>query len=289
VTDRLRPIWDFDDLDGTERRFQELLVEEEDDEARAEVLTQLARIHGLRGDFDAGEQLIQEAQTLGGSSGRVGVRVDLERGRLLRSGGDPEAAFPLFVSAFENARRSGELFLAGDAAHMAAIAAPTSEERLEWAERGLDLADSGDGSGRYWAGPLLNNLGWDQFESGEYERALDTFRRALAARERDPENRAAIALARYAVAKALRALGRPGEAAAELEQAVAWTREAGAPDGWFHEELAETYAALDRTADASEHAELALSLLPGMDPSFESDEARVARLRELASPTAASG
>ncbi len=282
MTEPLRSLWDFDDLDATERRFQALLAEERDSVERAEVLTQLARVAGLRGDFDQGEALIREAEELAGMDARVAVRVELERGRLIRSGGDPERSLPLFESAFEKASTSDELFLAGDAAHMAAIAARAPNARRAWTERGIALAQSGDGSARYWLGPLLNNLGWDQFEAGELEAALETFRQALAERERDPESRAAIEIARYAVAKALRALGRNEEAVAELEQAIAWTDTEGTPDGWFHEELAESYAALGRPMDAREQARLALPLLLEADPAFESDDARVARLRELA-------
>ena len=67
-----------------------------------------------------------------------------------------------------------------------------------------------------------------------------------------------------------------------LEQAVAWTETAGRPDGWFHEELAENYAALGRESNAREQARLALPLLLETDPSFEKDEERATRLRQLA-------
>ena len=45
--DRLRPVWDFDDLDASRTRFRALLDEETTDVGRAEVLTQLARVEGL--------------------------------------------------------------------------------------------------------------------------------------------------------------------------------------------------------------------------------------------------
>jgi tetratricopeptide (TPR) repeat protein len=165
---------------------------------------------------------------------------------------------------------------------MVALVAPDRNGFVEWTSRGIELAERHDAAS-YWAGPLLNNLGWDQFDAGEYEAALDTFRQALAERERDPENRAAVAIARYAVAKALRALGQNQEAAAELERAVAWTEAEGKPDGWFHEELAESYDALGRASEARENAVLALPLLLEADPAFKADTDRVARLRELAS------
>ena len=87
---------------------------------------------------------------------------------------------------------------------------------------------------------------------------------------------------RYAVGKALRALGRSAEAVPLLERAVAWAQREGAPDGWFHEELAEEYAALGRANDAREQARLAVPLLLEADPSFAEDGDRAARLGSLA-------
>ena len=76
--DRLRPFWDFDDLDGSERRLREQLDRETSDSGRAEVLTQMARVEGLRDDFDACERLLEEAETLAGASEVAKVRIDLE-------------------------------------------------------------------------------------------------------------------------------------------------------------------------------------------------------------------
>jgi tetratricopeptide (TPR) repeat protein len=199
---------------------------------------------------------------------------------LRRSSGDAAAASPLFEQAFAVSREAGEDWLAADAAHMAALAAPDRQGMLEWTQRGIELA-SDSPEAAYWLGPLLNNVGWTHYEAGEHEAALDAFQRALATREREPERRAEIEIARYAVGKALRALGRPAEAAAELEQSVAWAQSAGKPDGWFHEELAEDYAALGRDEEAREQARLALPLLLEDDPSFAGDETRRRRLEQL--------
>ena len=284
MADRLRGLWDFDDLDSTERRFRELLEAEADPGSRAEILTQLARVRGLRGEFADGERLIEEAEALASENVVARVRIDLERGRLRRSGGDAEAALPLFESAFRTAVEGGELALAADAAHMAALAAPNREGMLAWTQAGIDVAEStADPSVRYWLGPLLNNLGWEHFEAGEYTDALRAFERALVERERDPANRSAIEIARYAVARTLRALDRSNEAVPLLEQSVAWAESEDAPDGWFHEALAESYADLGRTTNAADQARKALALLPEADPTFESDGERATRLRQLAS------
>jgi tetratricopeptide (TPR) repeat protein len=195
MSDPLRPYWDFDDLDASEARFRAL---------RAEALTQLARVEGLRDRFEAGDRLLDEVVE---QDARVRIRVDLERGRLRRSAGDKAAALPLFESAFTRATDAGEDWLAGDAAHMCALAAPDRDGFVAWTERGIELAESSDAAA-YWLGPLLNNLGWEYVDAGEHEQALDAFERALEVRLRDPENTAAIEHAREAVAEALKALGR---------------------------------------------------------------------------------
>jgi len=279
VGDRLRAVWDFDDLDASQRRFEELLQLEASDSARGDILTQLARVEGLRERFEAGEALVAEAEALGGAS----ARVLLERGRLRRSSGDREEALPLFESAFALALEAGDEFIAVDAAHMAAMAAADREGMVTWAERGIEIAERSDEPDvRYWLGPLLNNLGWEYYGASEHEAALDAFYRALAARESDPRNAEATEIARYAVAKTLNAIGRPGEAASLLEQAIAWTSTLGNPDGWFHEELAAAYAALGRKSEAREQAELALPLLLAQDESFAVEGERAERLRALA-------
>jgi tetratricopeptide (TPR) repeat protein len=284
VPDRLRTFWDFADLDASERRFREALEEEPSAAGRAEILTQLARVEGLRGDFEAGERLVEEAESEAAGELRPRVRIDLERGRLYRSSGDRERALPLFESAYALALEAEEDFLAGDAAHMAALAAAGREAYVAWTERGIALAES-SADARYWLGPLLNNLGWEHYGAGEHAEALAAFERALAVREEDPGNPEPIALARYAVGKALRALDRSNEAVPLLEQAVAWAEDQGAPDGWYHEELALEYAALGRASDARDQARLALPLLREADPDFLEDGERATALRSLAQPS----
>jgi tetratricopeptide (TPR) repeat protein len=273
MTDELRGMWDFADLPATERRFRARLAEPITDADRAEVLTQLARVEGLRGDFAAGHQLLADAEALADADSAGRVRVLLERGRLLRSSGAAPEALPLFAAAFVLAGHRGDEYLAADAAHMAALVDGTEE----WTQRGVELAQkSADPQVRSWIGPLLNNLGWAHFEGGRFENALHSFRQALAAREQTGEGHE-VEIARYAVARTLRLLDRPAEAAELMGQAVEWSLRAGVPDGWFHEELAEDYAALEWWREAADQADIALGLL-------DANQApeRVGRLRHLA-------
>ena len=131
--DRLRELWDFGNLALSERRFREQLECEQTDAGRAEVLTQLARVEALRGRFGEGERLLREAEEAAGTENpTVRARVSLERGRLLRSSGDSIAALPLFEASYEAALEAGDDFIAADAAHMAALAAPDPAEMREW-------------------------------------------------------------------------------------------------------------------------------------------------------------
>lgn len=258
-------------------RLTEELERETDDPGRSEVLTQLARVETLRGDFGAAARKLTDAEQLAGSSVVARARIDLESGRSLRSSGEPGAAFPLFVSAYELAVESGYPFIAADAAHMAALVDPDGAE--PWTRRGIEVAER-EPTASYWLGPLYNNVGWSRLDAGDAVGAHDAFEKALAAREREPQRQEEIAVARYAVARSLRALGRAAEAAGQAERAVVWADGDRKPDGWFHEELAEDYAALGRTEDARRHARLAIPLLDAADPSFEGERAE--RLAELA-------
>ncbi len=219
VADRLRPLWDFDDLDASEQRFRAELAKETSSSGRAEVLTQLARVEGLRGNFDRCAQLLDEAEPLAAASTAANVRLELERGRMYRSNGDPQAALPKFESAFARAVETGEHYLAGDAAHMCAISVDDRDVMEDWTRRGLDLGER-EPDASYWAGPLLNNLGWAYFDDANYDRALQLFERALDARNRDPGNVAGLAWAQYAVGQTLRMLGRARDAVPLLEAAV---------------------------------------------------------------------
>ena len=207
MADRLRPLWDFDDLDASEARLGAQLDRETSEAGRAEVLTQLARVEGLRGDFEACDRLLAEAEPLAGSDPAANVRLQLEHGRRYRSSGDTDAALPLFRAAWEHACASREHYLAGDAAHMCALAVSDDRTAMEeWTQRGLDLGER-EPSAAYWAGPLLNNLGWVYFDAGEHEHALELFERALEVRRRNPDNPDAIRFAEEAVQAAREALG----------------------------------------------------------------------------------
>jgi Tfp pilus assembly protein PilF len=167
----------------------------------------------------------------------------LERGRVLNSSGAPQAARPLFESAFDAATAAGFEHLAIDALHMVAIVAPAAEQE-SLNRQALDLAAAADDPrARQWRGSLLNNLGWTLFERGDLADALATFEEALAARLEQGKP-AEIQVARWCVARTLRALGRYDEAFAIQQALAAEHAAAGTADPFVQEELAELKLAL---------------------------------------------
>ncbi len=245
--DRFRPLIDPSDVDGTEERLQAALAAETTDAGRAEVLTQLARVELARDRFDAARSLLDEAEAIAGESGAARARVLLESGRLVRKAQGDQAAVSLLARAYDQSLGAEQYFVAADAAHSCALAG----DMVTWTRRGLDVAERYEAAS-YWKGTLLMNLGDWQFDSGEYEDSLVSFRAALEAREQDARSPELTEYARFGVARALRALDRPREAVPLLEQAVAWMTCDGRD--WsdarlFRDELAAARAAceIDRT------------------------------------------
>ncbi len=277
-------LWDYNDPAETERQFRELLpaAEAAGDEAYTlQLLTQIARTQGLQRRFDDAHKTLDEVERRRqGQPPVVGIRYLLERGRVYNSSKAPEEARPLFLEAWELARKAGADDFAVDAAHMMGIIEPP-DEALRWNERALALAESSaDPKARGWLGSLYNNIGWTYHDSGEYEEALALFEKALAWRE---ENRQAneIRVAKWCVARTLRSLDRLEEALALQESLLAEHEAADSKDGYVFEELAECHLALEHPDQARKYFRLAYAELSRDPWLVENEPERLARLEEL--------
>ena len=276
-------LWNFGDPAATEAAFRALLpeAEREGDAARLELMTQIARTHSLRREFDAAHALLDGvASRMTEGQGRVRIRYLLERGRSFNSAGRRELARPLFAEAWELGRAGGEDALAGDAAHMIAIT-ESGSAALRWNETALAYAErSGDPRARAWLGSLYNNLGWTYHGMERYGDALDRFKRALAFREAQGDA-GPIRVARWCIARCLRSLRRADEALAIQLALRDECETAGAPDPYVFEEIAESLQALGRQAEAKPafaraHAEMSkIATRDGLTPE------RLARLESL--------
>jgi tetratricopeptide (TPR) repeat protein len=281
----IREVWDFSDHAGSKEKFETLAEEAQeagDEIYRAEVLTQAARCHGLMGQFEEANAMLDSVAGLPGAQHpRVRVRLALERGRVLKSSGNSEAARPLFEEAWRTGRESGEDFLAVDAAHMVAIVAGLNEAE-DWTARGREAAlASDDASSRHWLGPLHNNLGWGYYGAERFEDALRQFEWSLQAYLEEPDQEVAQLIARYSIGKTLRALGRHREAVRTQEEARSAFTARGEEDGYVYEELAEGYLALGKQNESCEAAATAVRLLSADDWFVKNEAARLKRLDEL--------
>lgn len=273
-------LWDYEQPDESERSFRALLPLA-DPGVELELLTQIARAQGLQGRFADGHATLDGvADRLTPETGTETARVRylLERGRLFNSGGAPEQARPLFEQAWSLARQIGEPGYAVDAAHMLGI---LDAPDLTWNLKALDLAEtSADERARRWRASLYNNIGWSYHDPGAYDAALAAFGKALRLREEQGDARL-IRMARWAVARTLRSLGRLDEALALQRDLAAGDWRAGESDGYVEEELGEVLLALGRAAEAKPHFARAYAEL-SLDDWLAGHEAdRLERLRAL--------
>jgi tetratricopeptide (TPR) repeat protein len=239
----LDALWDFARPDVSEQRFRQALADAQGDDALV-LRTQIARTLGLRRQFDAA---LRELDALEPALAKTGtlprVHALLERGRTLRSSGQPAQAAPLFQQAFEQADRARLEFLAADALHMLALVQPTPQAQIDANRRVVAYAQNArDPRARRWDAAALNNIGVSLNEAGRHAEALDALRQAQAAYERVGRVYN-IRVARWMVANTLRRLGRLDEALAMQRVLEAEWAADGTPDPYVLDEIAEIHAA----------------------------------------------
>lgn len=278
----LDALWEYHDPAASERRFREALEQASGDD-ELDLLTQIARTHGLRGDFEqAHAQLDAVEAQLHGAGPRVQVRYQLERGRTFNSGGEAERGRQLFETAWKLARAEGIDGLAVDAAHMVAITHGGTDAAIKWNQRGLQIArKSEDSKARALIPAMLNNSAWDLHEMQRYVEALPLFEEALeawTAREQPKQ----IQIAKWSVARCLRSLGRYEQALAIQSELEAEHQTSGTVDGFVFEEMGELLAALDRAGEARGYFQKAYDELSQNSWFAENEAERLASLKARA-------
>ncbi len=239
------PLWDFDDPAASEQRFR-AAAEAETGGERLVLLTQVARALGLQDRFAEGHatldrllaerRLMAQLDEASALNPEVGTRIELERGRLFRSAGDPDDARSCFEAAVTGARRAGSDALLVDALHMVALVSAPEKQAAIMDEALQVSRASAEPAARRWEASLLNNLGMTHADAGEWEPALAMFQQALAARVRTG-TAGEVLIARWMVAWTLRNLGRTGEALAIQRALKAELLAAGEADPYVDEEL----------------------------------------------------
>ncbi|MEO8095311.1 MAG: tetratricopeptide repeat protein [Pseudolysinimonas sp.] len=206
--------WDFGDPVASERRFREAAksATTANPAEASRMTTQIARAVGLQQRYPEAHAILDGLEAVGGIAGgadpELAVRIELERGRLLRSAGDPDAAGPHFTAAAD--RAEGFDGLRVDALHMLALVVPI-EQQVAAHERALALASSSsDPDAQRWVPSLLNNLGMTYSELEDWPAALRVFERALAIRQQGDDTEAT-RIAKWMIGWTLRNLGRREE------------------------------------------------------------------------------
>ena len=284
-------LWDYSDPEQTEKAFRKLLPAAQDSgdrEYHAQLLSQIARTYNLRRNFEEAHHILDGAEALLGDivtspedeTPVARIRCLLERGRTYNSAGQIEAARPLFLETWEQARNAREDYHAVDAAHMLGICEP-EDASVMWNNKAMEVAEaSDDARAQGWLGALYNNMGWTYHDSGEYERALELFKKGLAWRE-ERDDQQATRIAKWTVARAMRSLGRTHEAL-DMQTALLEEHEAsGTRDGYVLEEIAECLLTLERYDEARSCFGRAYQELSKDDWLKDNEHERLERLRRL--------
>jgi tetratricopeptide (TPR) repeat protein len=277
-------LWDYSNPAATETKFLELLPQfPEDDPARLELLTQIARTQGLQREFnDAHLTLDQVENQLSIESSRARVRYLLERGRVFNSSKHPDEARPFFEQALTMAQELKEDFYTVDAAHMLAIVADPASS-LDWNLSAIQMAESSaDEKARGWLGSLYNNTGWSYHDMGDFESALKIFEKAESyfgeVRRADR-----LRIAKWTVARCLRSMNRIDEALSKQMALKAEFDSIGESDGYVDEEIGECLLLLKRENEAKPYFAKAYELLSQDKWMMENDAERMKRIKELGS------
>jgi len=282
----IRDVWNFSDPATSETAFRELATAAEaagSGAYAAEAMTQVARTFSLRREFDQANTVLDEVDA--GPHAQVPVvrvRSLLERGRTLNSGGQGDAAAPLFEQAYELAAENDEGFLAGDAIHMLGIVANLDGEERWMAVLAQYITDNPDTPANYWLGSMNNNLGWSYMGEDRFEEALSAFRASREAYAGMGDKRYETLIADYSVGQAMRRLGRCEGALPLQEQTFEALRvEFDTEDEYVAEEIALCRAAVGDREGAVEPAALAFAKY-SQDAWFVENEAeRLEILRDL--------
>jgi tetratricopeptide (TPR) repeat protein len=277
-------LWNYYNPAETEEKFREVLKETSPEKNLSEhlqLLTQLARTQSLQRKFNEAHEILDGvSKQLPETKGTEHVRYYLERGRTFNSSGDKRNAEVCFTQAYNIATDVKEDGYAVDAIHMLAIISPP-DEAVELNEKAIVYAESSESQqAKNWLGSLYNNLGWSYFDRGEYEKALSIFLRALKWRE-ERKSAPEIFLAKWCVARALRALNRIDDSLTIQLALFEESSETGNSDGYVHEELGELFLIKGDKMKSAFHFEKAWELL-STDPYLAQNERpRLDRIKEL--------
>ncbi len=277
-------LWNFREPEETEKKFRKLLpaAKKKGLDYHAQLLTQIARTKGLRGDFDEAHKILNKVEKMLTSDCVIAhIRYRLERGRTFNSAGQKQNAIPLFKGALKRSEDAKAEFYAVDAAHMLGIA-EQPDKALEWNVAAIRLAEAArDERAKKWLGALYNNTGWTYHDKGDYERALEYFEKGLAYRTKHGQARP-MRIAKWTIARTLRSMKRYDEALVKQRELLAEWEKAGEEDAFVYEEMGEILWALDKENEARTWFKKAYPLLMKIGWLVRSEPKRIQSVKERA-------
>ncbi len=187
--------------------------------AFVEAASMRARSYLIQEDGEAGRPWLDRAAAQATESDALGWSRYLGvRGRFEWKDGDNATATATFRAMFDYCGTHELWSRAIDAAHMVAIT-DDPEERFEWAEKAIAMAESGELTG--WLGPLWNNLGWDYVGVERYDEAREALEKA---REYHHMGEGVLPklIADYSVAHVIRLQGQTVDAKAAMRDVFDW-------------------------------------------------------------------
>lgn len=276
-------LWNFGDPAETEKKFRSILPRAEisnDTSYLAQLLTQIARTLSLRDKFEEAHSILDRVEKMLTPGLKLAsVRYLLERGRTFNSSQMQDKAIPLFMEAYELGVSIKEMKYAIDAVHMVAIAKQDPKDQIEWNLIGIELAQA-DKNSRGWLHALYNNIGESYLLTKEYKTAASYFHK-LAELQKETNGRADIYTLKDE-AKAKRLSGNPQVALDILEPVYTKLISEKQDNGWIREELAESYYAIGKQAEAKPYFLKAYELLSKEDYSIKYEQDKLRHLKEMA-------
>jgi tetratricopeptide (TPR) repeat protein len=276
-----------------EKKFIELLPQAQSLENKSiylQMLSQLALAQALMKKFDLAHATLDDAQAqLTSDCNLARVRIFLERGRVFQQAGDVVQALTYFEKSYELSEQHKFDIQTINAAHMIAIIADTTANKILWNQRAIDLATTTDDlEGRRWLGSVWNNIGANYLEDKQYEKALHAFEKTLEYRLQ--ENYAPnVRFAKFRIGQILRILGHLDQALMVQQElllayeAIVKTGKLDMPvemftltRGWVYEEFIELYHAAIKG-----YAKLAYADLASNEMFAKTESARLERLQKI--------
>lgn len=278
-------LWNYNKPAETEVKFREVLSKtkpEDNLDYYLQLLTQIARTLGLQMKYDEAHKLLDEVEKqLKPELIIPRIRYNLERGRTFNSSGMKDKSIHYFLDAYHLGMENNLDFYTIDAAHMLGIA-EKQDEALNWNEIAIELIEkSTNERARGWLGSLLNNTGWTYFDKGDYDTAMEYFKKNVKYHT-ERNNKEQLRIANWCVARTLRAQNKTDEAL-ELQLKILKQLEENneTGDGYVFEELGELYLLKGDKEKSKANFKIAYDLLSQDGWMMKNEKPRMERMKKL--------